>query len=137
MDIYPRFSICFPQTSHIKPSSRRDKVQGEVIEILEDGTTGIPRKYFYPLLATALLLFVIACVIVSTVVYKCAQSKDYTLIKKAPSNIYIDVDCPPEKKIEVRSLGFCIFSEITMVCWKSYQCLNNKIQFLLTFNIVF
>ena len=37
----------------------------------------------------------------STVVYKCAQSKDYTLIKKAPSNIYIDVDCPAEKKIEV------------------------------------
>jgi len=61
---------------------------------------GIPRKFFYPLLATALLLFVIACVIVSTVVYKCAQSKDYTLIKKAPSNIYIDIDSPPEKKIE-------------------------------------
>ncbi|KAL5250114.1 hypothetical protein ACHWQZ_G015993 [Mnemiopsis leidyi] len=76
-----------------------DEVQGHVIEIY-DGTTGIPRKFFYPLLATALLLFVIACVIVSTVVYKCAQSKDYTLIKKAPSNIYIDVDCPPEKKIE-------------------------------------
>jgi len=61
---------------------------------------GIPRKFFYPLLATALLLFVIACVIVSTVVYKCAQSKDYTLIKKAPSNIYIYIDSPPEKKIE-------------------------------------
>ena len=96
----------------MKPPLLRDKVQGEVIEILEDGTTGIPRKYFYPLLATALLLFVIACVIVSTVVYKCAQSKDYTLIKKAPSNIYIDVDCPPEKKIEVRVLIFARFIEL-------------------------
>ena len=69
---------------------------------------GIPRKFFYPLLATALLLFVIACVIVSTVVYKCAQSKDYTLIKKAPSNIYIDIDSPPEKKIEVRTIIFIL-----------------------------
>ncbi|XP_063687964.1 uncharacterized protein LOC134821203 isoform X1 [Bolinopsis microptera] len=75
-------------------------LQDTVIETYELDASGIPRKFFYPLLATALLLFVIACVIVSTVVYKCAQSKDYTLIKKAPSNIYIDIDSPPEKKIE-------------------------------------
>jgi len=82
-------------------NSIEDNMPDHVIELIPDMSSGIPRQYFYPLLATALLLFVIACVIVSTVVYKCAvQSKDYTLIKKAPSNIYIDVDSPPEKKIE-------------------------------------
>lgn len=78
-------------------NSIEDDVQN-VIETLEDDPKG---KFFYPLLATALLLFIIACIIISTVVYKCAQNRDdYTLIKKTHSNIYIDVDSPPEKKIE-------------------------------------
>jgi hypothetical protein len=75
------------------------QVMENVKHAIEDSEEN--RKFFYPLLITALLIFVLACVIISTVVYKCTQNTDYTLIKKASSNIYVDVDTStPVKTIE-------------------------------------
>jgi len=75
------------------------QVMDNVKHAIEDSEEN--RKFFYPLLITALLIFVLACVIISTVVYKCTQNTDYTLIKKASSNIYVDVDTStPVKTIE-------------------------------------
>ena len=79
------------------------------------GIMGMPSKYFYPLLATSLLLLILACVVISTVMYRCVlHNRDYSLIKKVPSslsNIYLDVDevLPLPKKVEVCFLRLRIF----------------------------